>query len=198
MYAWWSKKDKNRTLSDREVTTFLIGKVLHSFVISAMSEEDGLNLSTDEGSRHSKELGIDYSIDFLDGKIPAEIKTSRSKEPASGIKDLLMYCEQLLCYMVAEKQTEGRIWVLYLNAKDHENRTHPVYRAYSVKVTKKALADYGRQIKGTQARLTKALAMKTPQGLEQCRTWKCGERMCKYWHKCKPKDRYGLPASRWK
>ena len=197
MRAWWSKKDKKKTLTDREVTTFLIGKVLHSFVISAMSEHDGLNLSTDEGSRHSKELGIDYSIDFLDGKIPAEIKTSRSKEPASGIKDLSMYCEQLLCYMVAEKQREGRIWVLYLNAKDYENRTHPVYRAYSVTVTQKALDEYGKQIKKTQSTLTKALKMSTPAGLEPCRTWLCGERMCQYWHKCKPKGRYGRPPSKW-
>lgn len=197
MRAWYTKKDKKKRLSDREVTTFLIGKVLHSFIITAMKEADGFNLATDEGSRHSKDLGIDYSIDFLDGKIPAEIKTSRSKEPASGVKDLAMYIEQLLCYMVAENQTEGRIWVLYINAKDYENRTHPVYRAYSVKVTKTALEEYRSQIKKTQKTLKKALTMSTPVGLTPCRTWLCGERMCQYWHKCKPTGRYGIPQSKW-
>lgn len=198
MYAWHSKKDKKSKMSDREVTTFLVGKILHAFIISAMSAEDGLNLSSDEGSKHSKKLGIDYSIDFLDEKIPAEIKTSRSKEPASGIKDLAMYIEQVLCYMVAENSRVGKIWVLYLNAKDHENRTCPVYRAYKLTVSQKALDEYGRQITKTEKTLSKALTMAKPVGLEPCRTWKCGERMCKFWHTCKPKGRYGFPQSRWK
>ena len=138
------------------------------------------------------------SIDFQGkDKIPTEIKTSRSMYPPKGIKDLSMYAEQLLCYMVAENQCTGKIWVLYLNLKDEVNRTCPEYRCYTVTVTKKALADYKKQILKTRKALELALTDKTPDSLDHCRQWLCNERFCEYWHKCKPEGRYGIPKSKW-
>lgn len=196
--AWYKKKDTKRTMTDREVTTFMIGKILHSHVISAASGGKGVDISTDEGSRTSKALGIEYSIDYQGkDKIPVEIKTSRSFYPPKGLKDLSMYCEQLLCYQAAENSLTGKIWILYLNLKDAQNRTCPEYRAYTVTVTQKALDEFKVQIKKVHAKLTKALKQKTPVGLDNCREWLCNERLCEYWHKCKPEGRYGLTKSNW-
>ena len=196
--AWFKKKDAKRKLTDREAGTFLVGKVLHAFIESAAAKKDGLDLASDGGSRTSKSLGIEYSIDHQGvDKIPVEVKTSRSMYAPKGIKDLSMYAEQLLCYMVAENQCTGKIWVLYLNLKDEQNRTSPEYRCYTVTVTKKALAAYKAQILKTRKALESALTKKTPDSLDHCRTWLCGERMCEYWHKCKPKKRYGRTASKW-
>jgi hypothetical protein len=178
-------KDKGRKLSDREVTTFLIGKILHAFIISAADGIKGFDGASDEGSRHSKDLEIDYSIDYLGpDKIPTEIKTSRSFYPPTGIKDLSMYIEQLMVYMVAEKKLEGKLWILYLNVKDDQNRTCPQFRAYTVQVSPKALADYKKQIVSTRKQLASALTKKVPGDLPQCRDWLCTARMCPYWKIC--------------
>lgn len=201
MYAWHQKKDKKRKLTDREVTTFLIGKILHAFIISAADGADGVDWASDEGSRHSKELDIEYSIDYEGkDKIPTEIKTSRSFYPPKGIKDLETYLEQVLCYMVAENQLKGKLWILYLNVKDEMNRTCPQFRAYTITVTKKALADYKKQMVRVRSLYVSALKKTKPVGLELCREWKCSPRMCKYWETCKPKGRYeyGVNPSKWK
>lgn len=200
LYAWHQKKakEKDARLTDREVTTFLVGKVLHAFIISAAKGMKGTDWASDEGSQHSKDLNLEYSIDYVDGKVPTEIKTSRSYYAPKGIKDLAMYLEQELCYMIAEKIRKGKLWILYLNLKDNQNRTCPEFRAYDVSITKNAALAYEKQMKSVHAKLTSALKKNTPVGLELCRRWKCGERMCKYWNTCKPKGRYNIPESQWK
>lgn len=199
MYAWHQKKAKakDKRLTDREVTTFLVGKVLHAFIISAAKGLKGTDWASDEGSQHSKELNLEYSIDFKDD-VPTEIKTSRSYYPPKGIKDLSMYLEQELCYMVAEHTLKGKLWILYLNLKDEKNRTSPEFRAYDVCITKKGSKEYERQMKEAHSKLTLALKKTKPVGLELCRTWKCGERMCKFFDVCRPIGRYNVPESQWK
>ena len=188
-------------MSDREVTTFLIGKILHAFLISAADDVDGVDWATDAGSKHNKALNLEYSIDYVGkGKIPTEIKTSRSYYPPKGTKDLAMYIEQVLCYMVAEKKTQGKIWVLYLNLKDSQNRTCPEFRCYNLTVSKTALVDYEKQMKFVHTKLIAALKKSKPVGLDNCRQWLCGPRMCPYWDKCKPEGRYeyGVINTKWK
>ena len=199
MYAWHQKKakDKDRRLLDREVTTFLVGKVLHAFIISAMDGKKGTDWASDEGSKHNSKLGLEYSIDYID-KVPTEIKTSRSFYEPKSIKDLSMYLEQELCYMVAEKSLQGKLWILYLNIKDEQGRTAPAYRAYDITVSKEALDEYENQMLEIRTKLIAALKKSKPSGLPLCRTWKCGIKMCKYWSTCKPEGRFNKPEKEWK
>ena len=55
--AYWRHVDPQE-LSDREVWTFLIGKVLHAFTLSAIDERE-LSRQSGEKSRHSKLLEIE-------------------------------------------------------------------------------------------------------------------------------------------
>ena len=89
-------------LPDRLVTMFLVGKVLHAFILGSHPRAGtGVDLrSTDSGSRRC-DLGFDYSPDaFYDGMV-REVKTSRSFYEPTSIEDLSFYIEQVLVYMVA-------------------------------------------------------------------------------------------------
>ncbi len=100
---------------DRLIPIFLIGRVLHAFVINAV-EGTALNWDADGGSKISETLGVTYSPDMLIKGIPREIKTSRSPYEPRDVKDLALYCEQLLIYMAAEGKTQGDLWVLDMTA----------------------------------------------------------------------------------
>ena len=175
-------------LEDRQVTIFLVGKVLHGFVLGTMNDKVDLNI-TDEGSSFSEELGLWYSPDWDKGDI-AEFKTSRAFKEPSSIEDVKTYLEQLLIYMAAKHRLTAELWVLYLNLKDAQRRTEPGFRAYTVTISPDDLAVVRQRIISTRGALEAALEAKDPSELELCWEWLCSERMCPFWHKCKPPGRY--------
>lgn len=191
--AYWQRVDP-RELPDHLVTTFLVGKVLHSFVINAVDgiKESEAGLSSDEGSQFSKDLGIVYSMDMFIKGVPREIKTSRAYKEPSTHKDLEMYCEQLICYMAAENVLKGQLWLLLLNTKDAKlGRTAPLYRCYTVTVTQAEMNVFRKQIIIARKSIEFALEKKDHRSLPLCRGWKCSMKACDYWNQCKPEGRYG-------
>lgn len=193
-YAYFSKKFP-QPISDRLVPIFLIGRVLHAFIICAV-EGTELDWAADSGSSTSKELGIVYSPDMnFNGKV-REIKTSRAMYEPKTTKDLSMYCEQVLIYMAAENQTKADIWVLFLNAKD-AGKTSPAYRVYEVTISKADLVKLQRSLRQISSDLKSALRRGRADSLPLCRKFKCGVKNCEYWNKCKPMGRYGVPERKW-
>jgi hypothetical protein len=187
-----------RPIQDRLVNVFLVGKIGHIIVLSTVDKAEGLNVTSDEGSEWSEELGIWYSADKTLAGIPRELKTTRSFFDAKTVKDLELYCEQLMIYMVARNSTVGQLWVLYLNLKDADGKTAPSWRAFTVTVSEADLAKYKAQLIKTRKALTKAIDTKDPEGLPLCRKFKCGAKNCEYWDQCKPEGRYGLSERKWK
>lgn len=184
-------------IQDRLVNIFLVGKIGHVIVLSTVDKAKGLNLTSDEGSEWSEEIGIWFSADkTLDG-IPRELKTTRSFFEARTDKDLAMYCEQLGIYMVCRNSTVGQLWILYLNLKDSSGKTAPEWRAYTVKCSEEDLAKYKAQLIDTRKKLTKAIQTYDPSELPLCRKFKCGKDNCEYWEDCQPEGRYGVAKARW-
>lgn len=183
-------------MTNRMVGLFFFGKVLHAFFLSALGEETGTNWKADVGSVWDEELGICWSNDWQKkvGKetVPYEFKTSRSKYEQKR-KDLDLYLEQLMIYMVGQKSTHGRLIVLQSNLPAPRGEgwgSYPQYRAYDVEVTKKELDGYRKQIIETRKKLEKALKTEKFQELPLCRPFKCGPEQCPHWDRCKPKGRY--------
>jgi len=195
--AYW-KHVKPLPLSKRLIPMFLIGKILHAFVLNAVDEVP-LNLDqTDEGSSFSKELGFSFSPDHVKGKQPRELKTSRSFYEPKTAKDVDNYLEQLLEYMAAMDHTTGQLWVLYLNLKDEKGATCPQFRCFTVKVSKEDLDGFKKVLKTTRMMLESAIKQGKPEALPLCRAWKCGEVQCEWWKDCQPKGRYGIDKKQWK
>lgn len=189
-YAYFSRLDP-RPIPDRLVPIFLIGRVLHAFVICAV-EGKTFDLAADGGSHVSKKLGITFSPDMNFNKKVREIKTSRSFYEPSEPKDLAMYCEQVLIYLAGTNTTKGDIWVLYMNIKGG-----PAFRVYELKITDADLKKVQAEIALITATFKKAQKEKNPQILPLCRSFKCGPKDCHYWETCKPQGRYGVPKTRW-
>lgn len=189
--AWFNAKFPG-PLPDRLVTMFMVGKVLHAFILGAHAGVVDIGAS-DAGSNHC-ELGYDYSPDaFYDGMV-REVKTSRSFYEPTSIDDLSMYIEQVLTYMVATETLESELWVLYLNLKDESGKTSPAFRCYSVSVTSDELAKVRLEIGETTLQLQRALdspAEEPFRDLPLCREWKCGARNCEWYDQCQPEGRYG-------
>lgn len=189
-YAYFSRLDP-RPIPDRLVPVFLIGRVLHAFIICAV-EGKPFDLAADGGSNVSKKLGITFSPDMnFNGKV-REIKTSRSFYEPSEPKDLAMYCEQVLIYLAGTGQTEGDIWVLYMNIPGG-----PAFRVYKMKISTADLKKVQAEIALITATFKKAQKEKKPSILPLCRPFKCHPKECPYWEKCKPQGRYGVPRARW-
>ena len=183
-------------IPDRLVPIFLIGRILHSFIICGV-EGKPFSFDADGGSSTSKRLRITYSPDMVINGIPREIKTSRSFYEPKEIKDLSMYCEQLLIYMAAMGKTEGDLWVLFMNAKEN-GKTSPAFRVYKIRISKQDLARTQAYLEVLTKDFERAMKTKNHKILPKCRPFKCGKKECEFWDKCKPEGRYGLPDSRWR
>lgn len=188
--AYFKELHGDHTIEDKLAVTFLIGKVLHAFVLSAQAGATGTDWATDSGSKTSAELGIEYSIDRFKDGIPEELKTSRKPYEPKSVKDMDMYIEQVLIYMAAENSCVGKITVLFLSLKDEKNQTTPGYRSYRVKISPEDLEAVKQYIKSTVRDLTLAVLEKRPDSLPLCRQFKCGPKNCKFWEECKPEGRY--------
>lgn len=176
-------------IPDRLVPVFLVGRILHAFVICAV-EGKPFDSAADGGSLVSKPLGITFSPDMYFNKRVREIKSSRSFYEPEGPEDLSLYCEQLLIYFAGTNTLKGDLWVLYLNIKNG-----PAFRVYEVSITKAELAAVQAEIKATTELFHKAWAKENPKLLPLCRSFKCKD--CVYFEKCKPEGRYGVPKTRW-
>lgn len=195
--GYWNRA-KPKDLSDRLATIFMVGKVLHAFVLSAVDGETGTNWATDIGSQYSKELDLVWSADKIIKNIPRELKTSRSYYEPKEKKDLALYCEQLLCYMIVKKKTKGQLWILFLNTKNADGKTAPCFRCYTITISKEDLLRYQNQMVNVRSALQVALKKKTPDVLPLCRRFKCGADNCEHWYDCKPKGRYGINPKQWR
>lgn len=187
--GYWRVVDP-QPLSDREIGLFLVGKVLHAFILS----ENGKGMVdlrvTDEGSTYSEELGIWYSPDKLGSGVPVEVKTSRAMYPAKSVEDLEVYLRQLLIYMAAEKSIHGRIVVMYTNAKDESGKTSPQFRVYTVEISREELEAVTLQIRKERDELVDAWRNQNCERLPLCPAWLCHPEQCEWWAKCKPPGRY--------
>lgn len=194
--AYFSKKYPG-PVPDRLIPIFLIGRILHSFVICAV-EGTELDWAADGGEMHSKELDIVFSPDMFYGKPKKvrEIKTSRSFYEPTTVKDLALYCEQVLIYLAGTNTTKGDLWVLFLNAKEN-GKTSPAFRVYEIRISRSDLRKLQDEIKRTTSLLKQALKTSSPTKLPLCRKFKCGKKNCEFWDKCKPEGRYGIPEKRW-
>lgn len=188
--AYWDTINP-QPMSDKSVGLFFVGKVLHAFFLSALNGKEGVDWASDGGSAYAEELGIVYSPDWEKEGIPYEFKTSRFPSEQST-KDLGLYMEQLLIYMVCKGSRKGRLVVLQTNLKDSNGGgSYPQYRAYEVVLSQSDFDSYKAQVKKVATKLKKAIKTKNPKGLEICRPFKCGESNCPHWKKCRPKGRFG-------
>src|SRR2546428_4608440 len=181
-----------QTNSDREIALFLVGKLLHAFVLGSMEGVVDVT-KTDEGSRFSEELGVHYSLDWDKGDI-AEFKTTRVfREPKTN-EDLRTYLEQMLVYMAAKNKPVAKLWVLYINLRDASTRqTTPAFRAYTVRITKEELDTLRGQLKDVADSIRRASTSGEAEpwrALPLCREWKCSRLRCPWYDKCKPEGRY--------
>lgn len=187
LFTYW-RLTKPLPLGNREVPIFLIGKVLHAFVLGALDGTVDLNV-TDEGARYSEDLGVWYSPDWDKGEV-AEFKSSRVFKDPKTLDDLGIYVEQVLIYMVAKKVTRAKLWVLLLNLRDPATRrTSPEFRAYTLTVSQEDLDELSRTLVTTRESIVSAVQSGDPSALPLCREWKCGD-ACPYWNDCRPAGRY--------
>lgn len=190
LQAYWSHSDP-RTLPNRLVTMFMVGKVLHSFVLGAYVNDVDINRS--DGGSSASPLGFDFSPDLLHEGMVRELKTSRSYYEPKNLDDVGMYVEQLLTYMASTDTTESELWVLFLNLKDDTGKTSPAFRCYTVRLSPEDLAGTKVFLQARAAQLQSALDRKDPTGLPLCREWKCGARNCDWYDQCQPDGRWGVP-----
>lgn len=187
--GYWSTVDP-KPLADRLVTMFLVGKVLHSFVLSAVEGiQEDLD-RTDAGSRESKKLGIWYSPDRLVKGEVTEFKTARNFKAPDTLDDLWTYVEQLVVYMAATETRASKLWVLYLNLRDEEKRTAPEFRCYTLSLSQADLARAKSEVRQRAEDLRQALEQKDHTGLPLCAEWKCGATKCDWWDQCRPEGRW--------
>ena len=187
--GYWRKIDP-QPLSDREVGLFLVGKVLHAFVLSELDPGHVDIRNTDEGSRYSETLGLWYSPDRLRGNIPVEFKTNRGMYPAKSIGDLETYLNQVLIYMAANDSLEGKIVVMYTNAKDESGKTSPQFRVFAVTITPDELVAIKLAVRKVRDELADAVQTRRFDNLPLCPAWLCHPEQCVWWTKCKPVGRY--------
>jgi len=179
-----------RPWSAREVGLFLVGKVLHAFILSD-GDATGVDVrATDEGSTYSEELGLWYSPDHVGDDIPVELKTSRAQYPPKSIGDMETYLQQLLIYMAAKKKTEGRLVVFYISARDEARKTSPKFEVYDVRITQEELEATTYEVRRLRNELSDALVAKKFDRLPLCPAWLCHPEQCPYWNQCKPPGRY--------
>lgn len=180
--GYWRQVDP-QPLDQRQVGLFLVGKVLHAFIL----RHD--NLAADEGSTYSEALGIWYSPDKRNP--PTEIKTSRSWYEPKTLSDIETYLHQLLIYLAAENSTEGRLWVLYVNARDEAGRTSPAFRAYRVRLDPEELPAVQLDIRRLRDAIADAVLRRNHKELPLCPEWSCSPKECPWWSRCQPEGRYG-------
>lgn len=180
--------------SDREVGFFLVGRVLHAFILH---EQTGAPVDlgkTDDGSTVDPELLLSYSPDKVHGDHVEEVKTSRSYYEPTKLADIETYLQQLLVYMAAKRLEKGRVTVFYINARDNTGKTTPQFRVYNVRISKDEIEWLRLQIRDQRNALADALQNKDHKALPLCPAWACHPDACPHWKSCQPEGRFGSTA----
>lgn len=194
--AFWQRIDP-RGLTERQVWLFLVGRVLHSFVLN--EGDKGGDISASDGGTLN-ELGILFSPDKRVDGFPVELKTSRANRAPAEDRiqaEFGHYLEQLCVYLVLMNCLKGSLWVLFLNLKDERNRTFPEARCYTVAITEEQFAELETEILRIRDQLHVAIEQRNHRLLPPCRKWKCGPDSCAWWEQCKPEGRYNRPRKDW-
>jgi len=181
-----------KPMADRLVNIFLIGKVLHAFVLQTVDGISAVDISTtDAGSFSSEKLGITYSPDKISGGLVRELKTSRSYTDPKSLEDVRIYVEQILVYMAATETLTAELWVLFLNLRDPESgKLDPVFRGYTISISDEDLAQLIIECRATRDTILNAVEVGDPHLLPLCRDWKCNRKLCDWFDACKPEGRY--------
>jgi hypothetical protein len=191
--AYWRALDP-KPLTDRTIWLFVVGKVLHHFVVDLPTGQ-ALPGQSDSGTRKAR--GILFSPDRVtDTGTPIELKTNRIQHESDHPEhDYAHYLEQLCTYMALMDVTEGSLWVLHINFLV-DRRTEPQPRCYTVRVPASELVLFRAILDQTREQLIEALAQRNIDSLPLCRTWLCGT-TCSWWKTCQPPGRYPLPKRQW-
>ena len=188
--AYWQWADP-KPLSERKVWLFLIGRVLHGFVVQAMDPEQE-KTATDSGAH--EELGILYSPDIMRSGRPIELKTSRIYEvPPDEVlqEEWRIYFEQLSTYLILTNRLTGYLWVLLINLREEgTRRTFPEPRCYRVELTRAQFHQIEDVVVRTRDLLIQAKAERDHRSLPLCRSWLCGPQQCVFWNACRPEGRW--------
>jgi len=189
--AYWNRKNK-QPFTDGTILTFFIGKILHSFILSATENKIGVDWASDTGSKTSELLGIDYSVDSMYGGLPREVKTSRKPFLRENdlLEELRNYIEQLVIYLVAEGKTTGSLWILFTGLKGPDGKTQPTYHVYDITITESSSKILATKMIGIREALEKALKTNDPSALPLCREWLCKRSFCAHYDVCKPEERW--------
>ena len=179
-----------KPLSERKVWLFLIGRVLHGFVVQAMDPEQE-KTATDSGTH--EELGILYSPDIMRSGRPIELKTSRIYElpPEEHLQDeWTIYLEQLVIYLTLTNRLTGYLWVLCINLREEgTRRTFPEPRCYRVELTRAQFHQIEDEVIRARDLLIQAKAERNHRILPLCRSWLCGT-ACQWFGQCQPEGRW--------
>jgi len=195
--AYW-KTVIPKPLSERTVWFFVIGKILHHFVIDVHVPGIVDANTTDSGANEVSGILFSPDLDDEEGH-PIELKTTRSQsEPDDDSLQRVYhnYLEQLTIYMVLKNTTRGYLWVLYINLKNRTSQTFPEPRCYEVTMTTEEFLRLEQQIFATRDMLKTAIEAKNPTTLPLCRTWLCGD-TCSWWRECSPPERIDTPRRLW-
>lgn len=196
--AYWKYVDP-KPLSEREVWLFLIGKLLHHFVIISHTSNSTANNTTDLGTQEVE--GILFSPDMEDDDAcPIELKTNRSFwiPPEAELQTAYYnYLEQLAIYMVLRNTLVGHLWILHINLRNKQNtKTYPDVRCYTITIPQDKFNVLQQNIFLVRDQLSHALETKDPTNLPLCRQWLCGD-SCPWWNVCKPPGRYNTQKRFW-
>ena len=181
-----------KVLPDRLINIFLIGKVLHAFVLQTVDGKTDVDIKvTDEGSFWSEEIGITYSPDKIMGGKVRELKTSRSYKEPTHVEDMSGYIEQILIYMASTQTLDGQLWVLYLNLRDEATgKLDPSFRCFDIKISEGDLATLIQTCKSVRELVEKGVALKDPKVAPLCTEWLCNRKLCDWYDQCQPEGRY--------
>jgi len=195
--AYW-KAIHPKPLSERSIWFFVIGKILHHFIIDVHVPGVIDPHTTDTGTHEANNIYFSPDLEDEEGH-PIELKTTRAQsEPSDATlqKTYHHYLEQLTIYMVLQNTTRGYLWVFYISLKNAGSQTFPEPRCYEITMTTEEFLQFEQRIFATRDLLAHALEARNHSSLPLCRTWLCGE-TCLWWRECAPPERYTIPRRLW-
>ena len=202
--AYWSRVNPLPTTPE-ELGYFVLGRGHHYVMVYALS---GVPDSQEE-SKFSKELGINYSPDLL--ALHGEVKTSRllmaPKDKEQALKWFDGYIPQVMTYAIAEGVSKWWLYMCFFNPTDlkTQKKLPPFFLVYGFEFTKQELRAHKEWVISRRLILEGAIAKRDHSQLDNCPEFYCvkmegqgrgkPKRMvakCKYFELCKPKERYDL------
>mgnify|MGYP001565887781 FL=1 len=196
--AYWRIKHP-LPLDEQKVWMFLIGRILHTFVLAAHDEIPfaGMDLRRMDIGVSLEGNGIHFTPDdILANGTPVELKTTRSfypPKPEKYFSEYFDYLRQLLIYAANLNKTSAKLWILYLNTKN-EGTTRPEPRCFDIEFTSEDLERARLVTQDTIHLIEQSLDDGTFRRLPLCTDWKCwrGEKpQCPYFEiQCQPEGRY--------